>query len=85
MGVKKMESKQGRRMCQAAIVTELLMEAQATAMKGIETTEDNSIQALFVRITKAVTIAQGVNRGEHFAEFNPYLIELIWGVTPCKN
>jgi len=71
--------KLGRAMKQESIVEHLLMEIQATAMEGHETSLEGQQREMFKRIAKAAFFTQSVKNGlltkNH--EFNRHLLELL--------
>lgn len=76
----KVALKKGRPPLTRTVVEELLMEAQATAMRGAEESElKREVREMFIRIARAVWYAQAVNIGIRTPgnEFNEHLAELL--------
>lgn len=75
-----MTGRKGHPYAPASVVEELLMEIQATAMKGIESDNlETEHRALFVRIVKTAFFTQSVSSGlvtKNF-EFNEHLLRLL--------
>jgi hypothetical protein len=71
-------------MAEQSVLEELLMEIQATAMKGVETDSvTTQVRAMFVRITKAAFFAQSARRGIRALDggFNENLLRLMGEVN----